>query len=285
VAAVLVTGSNKGIGLATTLALARAGHRVFATMRNPERGGELRDAIAKENLTVEIHAMDVDSEVSVSAAMAEIRARAGFVDVLVNNAGVGFMGSVEELDLKYVRATMETNYLGTLRCIRALLPEMRRQRKGCIVNVTSVFGRMAVAPFASYAAAKFALEAMSECLAQEVKPFNIRVAIVEPGVIDTAMARSVTQAASRSFYPHFKRYVGFFAASLKTPAPPASVGDTIRGIVEGKSRQFRYPVLGDALLDWRNSMTDEQWIETGALDDEAWYRHVQERFGFDARMK
>jgi NAD(P)-dependent dehydrogenase (short-subunit alcohol dehydrogenase family) len=195
------------------------------------------------------------------------------------------MGSIEELDMKYYRAAMETNYFGALRCIRALLPAMRERRSGCIVNVTSVFGRMALSPFTSYTASKFAVEAMSEALAQEVKPFNIRVAIVEPGVIDTAMARSVTAVSSHSRYPHTRRYAGFFAAALATPTPAASVADAIVGIVESKSWQLRYPVSGESLLSWREGMSDEEWIESGALEDEAWYRRIESDLGLDARLK
>src|SRR6266436_5873963 len=102
------------------------------------------------------------------------------LDVLVNNAGVERHGSIEELPMEAFRSTMETNYFGALRCIRAVLPGMRERRSGCIVNVTSVAGRLATAPMAPYTASKFALEALSEVLAQEMKPFNVRVAIVEP---------------------------------------------------------------------------------------------------------
>jgi NAD(P)-dependent dehydrogenase (short-subunit alcohol dehydrogenase family) len=109
----------------------------------------------------------------------------GQIDVLVNNAGLGGGGSIEELPLGFFREIMETNYFGALRCIKALVPNMRTRRNGCIINVTSVAGRMAIAPAGPYAASKWALEALSECLAQELKAFNERVAIVEPGVIAT----------------------------------------------------------------------------------------------------
>ena len=282
---VIVTGSNKGIGLATVLALARAGHKVYATMRNLDRGTALRDAIAKETLPIEIHAMDVSSDSSVEHAMTTIRARAGVIDALVNNAGAGRLGAIEDLSIEDFRTGMETNYLGALRCIRAVLPGMRDRRSGCVVNITSVLGRVAMAPFAMYAASKFAIEAMSEILAQEVKPFNIRIALVEPGIIDTGMARSVTMMQSQSVYPHVRRYNGFFAALLKNPVPPSAVADTIRGIIESGSWQLRYPVYAERLIAWRAGMTDEEWVESGSLDDEAWYRRVEQDLGLDARTK
>lgn len=286
-ASILVTGSNKGIGLATALVLGRAGHMVYATMRDLNRGAELKDAITKEELPIEIHAMDVDSDQSVASAISAIRSRAGFIEVLVNNAGIERRGSIEELSMEDFKAAMETNYFGALRCIRALLPEMRKRRTGCIVNVTSVAGRIAITPLAPYTASKFALEALSEVLAQEVKPFNIRVAIVEPGIIDTAMSRRVAATPGQSHYPQARRFANFFSTVLKTPASPSIVADVIRGIVESESWQLRHPAGPDGkpFLDWRAGMTDEQWVDWGALDDDAWYSRVQKDFGIDARPK
>ena len=125
----------------------------------------------------------------------------GPIDVLVNNAGIDRSGSVEELPLADFRAVMETNYFGVIRCIQAVLPAMRQRRSGCIINVSSVAGHISSAPLAPYSASKFALEALSESLAQEVKPFNVRVAIVKPGIIDTPMARHIGVALGASPYP------------------------------------------------------------------------------------
>jgi NAD(P)-dependent dehydrogenase (short-subunit alcohol dehydrogenase family) len=284
---VLVTGTSSGIGLATALALSRAGHEVYATVRNLEKGSQLREIAAAEKLPVSIFAMDVDSDTSTGAALADIRRQAGFIDALVNNAGIEWTGSVEELPLEVFRQVMETNYFGALRCIRALLPDMRRNRRGCIVNVTSVAGRLALSPLAPYVASKFALEALSESLAQEVKPFNIRVAILEPGVINTPMARRIEQPPGESLYPQSRRVAGMFAASLTAPTLPSVVADKIREILESGTWQLRHPVGPDAepFLRWRAAMTDEDFVNWGALDDEAWYERVQQEFGIDARRK
>ena len=179
-ATVLITGTSTGIGLATALAFGRAGHRVAATMRNPGRAPALAEAAARENLPITVLAMDVDSDASVRDGVARIERDAGAIDVLVNNAGIERMGSVEELPLADFRAVMETNYFGVIRCTQAVLPAMRQRRSGCIVNVASVAGHVASSPMAAYTSSKFALEALSECLAQEMKGFNVRVAIVEP---------------------------------------------------------------------------------------------------------
>ena len=284
-ASVLVTGANAGIGLATALALGRAKHTVYATMRNLERGAELRAAIRDEDLPIEIHEMDVDSDASVAAAMAAIRARAGCVDVLVNNAGIEHWGSIEEIALARFKAVMETNFFGALRCIQALLPDMRKRREGCIINITSLAGRIASSPLGPYTCSKWALEALSEVLAQEVKAFGIRVAIVEPGIIDTAMTRRAANASDESIYPHTHRTAGLFAVALRTPRPPDLVAQTIRGIIESGTWKLRHPSGPDAaaFLGWRAGMNDEQWVDYGALDDEAWYARVQRDFGIDAR--
>ena len=177
-ASVLITGTSKGIGLEAAVAFGRAGHRVHATMRNPSRSPDLAETAAREKLPIIVSAMDVDSDESVSRGIASIQKERGPIDVLVNNAGVEKTGSVEELPLADFRSVMETNYFGAIRCIQALAPHMRQRRSGCIINVTSVAGRIASAPMAPYTASKWALEALSEALAGEMKTFGVRVAIV-----------------------------------------------------------------------------------------------------------
>jgi NAD(P)-dependent dehydrogenase (short-subunit alcohol dehydrogenase family) len=284
---VLVTGTSKGIGLETALVLGRAGHRVFATMRHLDGAGTLQAALEKEQLLVSVLQMDVDSDESVAAATERIRTEIGCIDVLVNNAGIERNGSIESLTLDDFKATMETNYFGPLRTIRAWLPEMRRRRSGCIINVSSVAGRIACSPLGPYTASKHALEALSEALAQEMRPFNVRVAIVEPGIIDTAMSRRIEHASTDAEYPQVRRFGHMFAAALDHPTPPAVVAAKIRDIVENGARTLRHPIGPDAdgFLAWRASLNDDQWIEWGALDDDAWYERVKTDFGLDARSK
>ncbi len=283
-ASVLVTGASRGIGKATCLSLGRAGHQVYATMRDPEGAPELAAAAEVESLPITVWAMDVDSDESVRGTVKDIVAH-GPVDVLVNNAGIERHGTVEELDLSEFRAVMETNYFGAIRCTQAVLPSMRSRGAGCIINVTSVAGRISSAPLGPYAASKFALEAISEALAQEVKAFGVRVAIVQPGIIDTDMARAIATEGDTSGYPHGRRNAGLFSASLMTPTGPELVGDKIRDIVESDSPQLRYPVGPDAepFLAWRAGMTDEDWVNWGGTDDESWYASVERDFGLDAR--
>jgi len=274
-ASVLITGTSKGIGLETALHLGRAGHTVYATMRNPGGLTELGRAAAAEMLPIHVSAMDVDSDESVAAAMAEIEKLAGTVDVLVNNAGIARDGSVEELALDDFRAVMETNYFGALRCTKAVVGAMRRRRSGCIINVTSVAGKLSTSPLGAYAASKFALEAVSEALAQEMKTFGVRVAIVEPGIIDTSMARGIGEMNLETKYPQARRMQKLFEDTLADPAGPRCVAEKIREIIETETWQLRHPVGPTAAptLAWRAAMTDEQYVElNGAPDDESYAR-------------
>jgi NAD(P)-dependent dehydrogenase (short-subunit alcohol dehydrogenase family) len=283
----VVTGTSTGIGLATAATLARAGHTVYATMRNPKTGGEELRAIAKrEHLPLHITALDVDSDESVRKAFAKILAEAGPIDVLVNNAGISALGAVEETPITAFHAIMETNYIGALRCIQAVLPGMRERRSGCIVNVTSVAGRLSVAANAAYTSSKFALEAASEALAQEVKDFGVRIAIVEPGVIATPIFGKVQPPAADSHYPHARRIYGLFKTSLENPVSPDVVGEKIREIVESGTWKLRHPVGPDAegFLAWRASMTDEQWVEWGALSDQQWVEYVRQNFHLNVSL-
>jgi NAD(P)-dependent dehydrogenase (short-subunit alcohol dehydrogenase family) len=279
----VVTGSNSGIGLATAVALARAGHTVVAAMRNLDRGAEIRKIAEGEKLPIHLTRLDVDDDASVGDAFSGVVARHGPVDVLVNNAGVPGGGPVEETTIDEFRQVMETNFFGGLRCIKAVIPSMRERRKGTIVNITSIAGRLATAPMASYAASKWAFEALSEVLAQEVRAFNVRVAIVEPGVIATPIFSKAPPPPKHSFYPHGRRLRALFAAALAKPVPPSVVGDVVRDIVEGDSWQLRYLVGPDTepRLKARQSKTDEQVIAEAAQSDEEFLARFKRETGID----
>jgi NAD(P)-dependent dehydrogenase (short-subunit alcohol dehydrogenase family) len=282
---VLITGTSKGIGFETALVMARAGHTVYATTRNPSASTRLQEIAERESLPITVSAMDVDSDTSVRDAFENIHASGVNIDVLVNNAGIERNGSIEELSFEDFRAVMETNYFGVIRCIKAVLPRMRERKNGCIINVASVAGHIANSPLSSYAASKHALEALSECLGQEMRPFNVRVAIIEPGIIDTAMAQRLGEETNSSHYPQVARFSDLFTASLKNPVEPSLVGQKILEVADSDDWTLRHPVGPDAIpfLEWRESMSDDQWMEWGALSNEEWYPRVQADFGIDAR--
>ena len=179
---VLITGCSSGIGLEAALAFARRGDVVAASMRNPAGGDEL-ERRAKE---VDVVALDVTDDDSVIAAVGDVETRLGPIDVLVNNAGVGYSGPIETIDIDRARAVMETNYWGPVRLIRAVLPSMRARQTGVIVNVGSAAGRVPGTGYnAFYASSKHAIGALTEALAMEVGGFGIRTVCIEPGFFAT----------------------------------------------------------------------------------------------------
>ena len=284
---IVITGTSRGIGLATALELARAGHEVVATMRNPAGSSELGEQAAKEKLPIRIETMDVDSDESVKQAFGQILAQ-GPVDVLVNNAGIERTGAIEETPVADFRKCMETNYFGAIRCIQAVMRPMRERGSGAIINVTSVAGKISVSPMGPYSASKFALEALSEALAQELKAFGVRVAIVEPGIIETRMARNIEGMGSSKTYPQVRRIAALFEGTMAAGAgQPQVVAQKVREIVESGTWQLRHPVGPDAepFLGWRGSMSDEKWVQWGAQGDSDWLKSVKADFGMDLKLE
>lgn len=269
-ATVLITGTSKGIGFETALAFARAGYKVLATMRNPSAAPALAATAKKENLPITISELDVDSDTSVSNGIAKLLADHKTIDVLVNNAGIETVGSVEECPLHVMRSVMETNYFGVIRCVQAVAAHMRTRGSGCIVQVSSVAGRFSQPPFAAYCASKWALEAMTEALAAEMKAFGVRVVLIEPGVIDTAMAHRIAAPSARSLHPQVNRAAGFFKASLQESRPATLVSDKILEVVQSGTWQLRHPVGPDALplIARRQSMSDEDWVDWHGSNDD-----------------
>lgn len=255
-------------------------------MRNPTGSPELGEQAAKEKLPIRIETMDVDSDESVKQAFGRILAR-GPVDVLVNNAGIERTGAIEETPLSDFRTCMETNYFGAIRCIQAVMRPMRERGSGAIINVTSVAGKISLSPMAPYCASKFALEAMSEALAQELRAFGVRVAIVEPGIIDTRMARNIEGMGGSKVYPQVRRCAALFEGTMTAGAgQPQVVGQKVREIVESGTWQLRHPVGPDAepFLGWRGSMNDEKWVQWGAQIDSDWLKAVKADFGMDLKL-
>ena len=240
----LVTGSSSGIGEATALALARAGFRVFASGRTLAGVGHLAAAAPG----IEPLELDVTDDASVRRAVARVYNAAGRIDVLVNNAGVGIFGAVEDLDRETLRRQFDVNVFGAMAVCRAVLPIMRRQGAGWIVNVSSVAGRVSVPLMGAYCASKFALEAFTDSLRVETRPFGVRVVSVEPGSTRTAFQeRAVRESASvleRKDSVYASVYRDVFA-SYTTPAlgaSPEDVGRRIAGVVSKRRPGARYRV-------------------------------------------
>jgi NAD(P)-dependent dehydrogenase (short-subunit alcohol dehydrogenase family) len=183
---VLITGCSSGIGFLTAVRFARAGYRVFASMRDPARGAALVQQAAQEGWWMRTPALDVTQDESVATAVAAmLKETDGRIDVLVNNAGYLVIGPVEESTPDELSAQLDTNVVGVLRTLRAVLPAMRAQGRGAVVNISSVLGRVALPANGIYQASKWALEALTETLRYELRPFGIRVICVEPGPFKT----------------------------------------------------------------------------------------------------
>jgi len=282
---VLVTGSSSGIGLATALHFGRLGDEVYAGVRNLSTATELAAAIEAEKLAIRPITLDVDDPASVIRTVGEVLARSGRVDVLVNNAGIGGGGPIEDVPVDWVKSLFETNYLGAIRMIQAILPGMRARRSGAIVNVSSIAGRLAIAGHGHYSAVKHALEAVSEALAQEVHAFGIRVALVEPGVVVTPIftkAKRFADPGSR-YAVLVHRLLLFYQMQMKTPSQPADVARVIHEAVTAKEPRLRYLVGDDAerLVAGRQRLTDEEYVATGRLMPDAEYLDLmRQRYGF-----
>ena len=286
-AVIFITGSSTGIGLATAVAFGRAGHDVYATMRNPDRAPELASIAAKERLPIKVLPMDVDNDTSVGKAVAGVLAESGRIDVLVNNAGIAVTGPVEELPLAEFRRVMETNYFGALRCIQAVVRGMRERRSGHIINVSSIQGRISIPSYAAYAASKWALEAASEALAQEAKSFGIKVSIVEPGMVATPVWDKRREVPANTRYRQERRIHALVNALLKQPVTPFVVADKIVEIVQSKTWKLRHTVGPDAepTLQYRASMTDEQWVDLQSVEsDQEWLAIIKRDFGVDVDL-
>jgi NAD(P)-dependent dehydrogenase (short-subunit alcohol dehydrogenase family) len=283
----LVTGSSTGIGYATALHLARKGHHVFASMRDPSGpGAKLADLAEDEGLKLELLRLDVTSLESVDDAFGYIERTAGPVDVLVNNAGIGRGSAIEETTDEALREVLETNLFGPWRMIRTVLPAMRERHSGAIINVSSPAGRIALPPQGAYAVSKSALDTASEVLAQEVYRFNIRVAIIYPGVIRTPVFTKHREVVVDSPYAEFRRrQVAFLLKRLESPGMPVDVAETIYEAITTDTPRLRYAVGWDAqsMLEARARMTDEEWIAAGGtpMDEAATAAYVKATFGVD----
>ncbi len=279
----MITGANSGIGLATTLRLAREGHTVYAAMRDLDRAEALRDACFAEDLAnVNLLRIDVTDDRSVDLAFDQVHKQSGPVDVLVNNAGISGGGAIEDTSIDTFQQVMDTNYLGPIRCIQRVLPEMRKRGAGTIVNVSSIGGRVFNPTMGAYNASKAALEAVSEVLAQEVVTYGIRVVVIEPGVVATPIFSKAAPHPDDTAYPmHYERNVSRFAALLQSPSEPDRVAEAIAEAVASPAPRFRWIVGDDAERAHaaRQRISDEEYIAMSALDTASWKRAWSDAFG------
>ena len=252
---VLVTGATDGLGRAAAVLLAEHGYRVFAGGRNAERRAALDQLARERKLPLETLELDVCDDASVNNAVAEIERRAGPVDILLNNAGIAIAAVMEEITLADLRKQYETNIFGVLRVTQRVLPEMRRQRRGRVINMSSIAGKVAIPIMGPYSSSKHAPEAISDAMRLEVYSFGIHVVLIEPGVIPTSMSRTAEELSTAYVKgaeqsPYRAVYQGFRTSWTKaTKAAPDTPEDCARVIlraIEDTPPRARYLVTREA---------------------------------------
>ena len=262
----LVTGSSSGIGFVTAILLARSGYHTYASMRNIKKSKKITDMAEKKNLSLQFVELDVNNDNSVKDAIDKIVREKNRIDVLVNNAGYGLFGSLEDMSLEEIKSQFETNFFGVIRVIQNSLPIMRKQQGGgFIVNISSVGGRMSVPVLSAYNSTKFALEGMSESLSYELEPFGIRVVIIEPGFIRTNIMNSSilskkSQVPNSPYFSLTQKVAKHFNSMVNDPSSthPEEVAKTILKAITSESRQLRYTVGDDAdsIIQAKKTMLD-----------------------------
>ncbi len=244
-------------------------------MRSLDKGAKLAEMA--EAAGVEVHPVvcDVTDTDSVNRAVAEVTEASGGIDVMVNNAGIGGNGVLEETPLSMYQDVMDVNVYGIVRCTQAVLPQMRERGSGCIINVSSVAGVIAAIAQSPYVVSKWAVEGLTEGLAQEVAPHGIRVAMIEPGIVRTAIMAKNTDAPNESgaYDAAYRRLFAFYAKGLETPGHPSGVSDVIYEAATSPNPKLRYTCGwgGPELTENRPKISDEDWVALGAIEDDAEY--------------
>jgi NAD(P)-dependent dehydrogenase (short-subunit alcohol dehydrogenase family) len=271
----VVTGANSGIGRATALHLAQQGYRVFGTVRSIEKAGKLQSRATELGIIVELIEMDVADDASVQRGFADIFRTTDRVDVLVNNAGIGGNGVVEESTPQMYHDAFNVNVVGAIRCTQQVLPNMRARKSGTIVNITSVVGKFAAVAQAPYVASKWAFEGVSEELAQEVAPFGIRVVIIEPGVTKSSIFAKNIDAPNQSgaYDAHYRRMFAFYAAGMSNATPAEEVGALIHHAITTDTPQLRYACswAGPEIVAGRTKQSDTEWVSMAASENDSDY--------------
>jgi len=260
----LVTGSSSGIGYETALLLARNGFDTFATMRNMNKSKQITEVSKRENLPLRVMQLDVNDDRSVADAINNILNEKKSIEVVVNNAGYGLMGSVEDSSLDEIKAQFETNFFGAIRVIKEVIPIMRKQRTGTIVNVSSVAGRIGFPMGSAYVSSKFALEGLSESMSYELKQFGIKIVLIEPGVINTNFAFVTPKKAleaNSSYSQLMNKLEENLFSTIANGTPPKDVANVILHSITKESPEHRYLVGNDAveLINARKNSTDEEF--------------------------
>ena len=262
----IVTGSSSGIGFETSVILARNGFHTYAAVRSLDKSKPLIDMSKKDGLSIQVVELDVSNDKSVKDAINKVLSENKRIDVVVNNAGYALAGSFEDLSMDEIKSQFETNFFGVIRVIQAILPTMRNQRNGRIVNVSSMGGRIAIPLDSAYHGTKFALEGVSESLQYEVEQFGIKIIIIEPGAIKSNFFNNLKMAskAQRLDSPYtqmMQKLNAGFSFMLENAPHPVEVAKVILAAVTSEDPQLRYTVGDDAamILQAKRTMSDTEF--------------------------
>jgi NAD(P)-dependent dehydrogenase (short-subunit alcohol dehydrogenase family) len=263
----LVTGSSSGMGFATAITMARAGIHTYASMRNLKKSKTITELASAEKLPLQVVQLDVNDKKSVKEAISKIVTEKERIDVLVNNAGYGLFGSLEDVSIEEMKAQFETNFFGVIRVTQLVLPIMRKQKSGTIVNVSSVGGRIGLPILSAYQSTKFALEGLSESMSYELEPFGIKVVIIEPGAIRSNIMNSSiwakkAQDPKSPYFSQLHKIKDHFKSMMENESsPPEEVAKVILEAITSENPQLRYTVGHDAatLIQARLNMPETQF--------------------------
>jgi NAD(P)-dependent dehydrogenase (short-subunit alcohol dehydrogenase family) len=272
----VVTGSSSGIGFEIALMLARNGFQTYATMRNLAKSENIKSIASRENLPIHIEQLDVTDNKSVTNAIKAIASKANSIDVLVNNAGYALTGAFEDLAIEEIKAQYETNLFGLIRTSQAIIPIMRKQKSGTIVNISSGAGRFGYAGGSAYVSTKFAVEGLSESMAYELEPFGIKVILVEPGVIKTNIANGmvVAKKSQNPNSPYFqimqKMSTSFEHMLENASSSPDLVAKVVLQAVTSENPSLSRYLAGKDV---------ESWIEAKRnMSDDEFYKMIKQSF-------
>jgi NAD(P)-dependent dehydrogenase (short-subunit alcohol dehydrogenase family) len=254
-------------------------------MRFLDRGTKLREIAQDMNLRMHEIELDVSDTNSVNQGINEILSQTDTIDILINNAGVGANAVIEDIDIESDKAVFETNFWGAIRCIQAVLPTMREQKSGHIVQISSIAGRVGLPAQPIYSASKWALEGLSENLAHDLSPFGIRVSLIEPGVTRTAiLGKNNTVPENPDYESTYARMLDMYMEGIEANVRPEEVSKTILDCIESTSQQMRWPVAwgAESMINARQdgSISDQEWAQLGSLvdDQQEWMASFKRAF-------
>ena len=264
----IVTGSSSGIGYATSLLLARNRFHTYATMRNIEKSADIQEIANKERLPLQVIQLDVNDDASIRNSIKRVERENERIDVLVNNAGYGLVGAFEDLSVEEIKSQFETNFFGVIRLTQQVLPIMRKQKSGTIVNVSSGAGRIGFPGMSAYVSSKFALEGLSESMSYELEPFGIKVVIIEPGVIRTNFKKnsviskkSLDNSSISPYSSIIQKIDSSISSIIEHATPPEEVAKAILHAITSNNPELRYLVGNDMIMmaETKKNMSDEDF--------------------------